>query len=115
MFKIVTQIDKFKSTNNTSHITKRSKRLQIANMLLIDEKASLIGYYIIDKNHKNGLEVHAVYNNGIVKIYNYNTSKFITCLICREAQIKRYNIEITSTMKKKIKTHISHGYNNIAF
>ena len=115
MFQIIKQIDEFKSMDNTSHITKRSKRLQVANMLLVNEKASLIGYYVIDKNHDNGLEVHAVYNNGIVKIYNYDTSKFITCLICREAQIKRYNIKLTSTMKKKIKTHIKNHYNEIAF
>lgn len=115
MFQIIKQINDFKSINNTSHIMKRSKRLQIANMLLVSEKASLIGYYVVNKNHDNGLEVHAVYNNGIVKIYNYSTSKFITCLICREAQVKRYDIKLTSTMKKKIKAHVSKGYNQIAF
>ena len=115
MFKYVRMIDNFKSLDATNHITKRSKRVQIANMLLLTESASLIGYYVIDTGHENGLEVHAVYNNGIVKVYNANSHKFITVLIAREAQIARYQIRITKTMHKKIKSHIEQGYNQIAF
>ena len=115
MFKYVRMIDNFKSLDATNHITKRSKRVQIANMLLLTESASLIGYYVIDTGHENGLEVHAVYNNGIVKVYNANSHKFITVLIAREPQIARYEIRITKTMHKKIKSHIEQGYNEIAF
>ena len=116
MFKYVRTIDSFKSLDVTNHITKRSKRLQVANLLLLTESASLIGYYVIDTGHDNGLEVHAVYNNGIIKIYNLNTSKLITVLIARIGQMKRYpNIDITKTMKRKIKSHVANGYNNIAF
>ena len=115
MFKYVRMIDNFKSLDATNHITKRSKRLQVANMLLLTESASLMGCYVIDTGHENGLEVHAVYNNGIIKVYNLNTRKFITVLVAREAQIKRYGIKITKTMHKKIKSHIENGYNQIAF
>lgn len=116
MFTYVRMIDNFKSLNTTNHINLRSERLKIANALIFSEKASLIGYYVIDTGHANGLEVHAVYNNGIIKIYNLRTLKFITVLIARIGQIKRYpNIEITKTMKRKIKAHIQNGYNEIAF
>lgn len=116
MFKYVRTINNFKSLDETNHITKRSKRLQVANMLLFTESATLIGCYVIDTGHENGLEVHAVYNNGIIKIYNLRTLKFITVLIARIGQIKRYpNIEITKTMKRKIKEHVKNGYNEIAF
>ena len=116
MFKYVKMINDFKSLNETNHITKRSKRLQIANMLLFTESATLIGCYVIDTGHDNGLEVHAVYNNGIIKIYNLHTSKFVTVLIARVGQMKRYpDIEITKTMKRKIKDHIQNGYNKIVF
>ena len=116
MFKYVRTINNFKSLDETNHITKRSKRLQVANMLLFTESATLIGCYVIDTGHANGLEVHAVYNNGIIKIYNLRTLKFITVLIARIGQIKRYpNIEITKTMKRKIKEHVKNGYNEIAF
>lgn len=57
---------------------------------------SLHGYvvksYIVDTGHKNGLEVHDVYSNSVVKIYNYNTNKHITDIIARPNQIKRYGI-----------------------
>ena len=116
MFTYVRMIEDFKSLNETNHITKRSKRLQIANMLLFTESATLLGCYVIDTGHANGLEVHAVYNNGIIKIYNLRTSKFITVLIARVNQMKRYpNVEITKTMKRKIKAHVKNGYNNIVF
>lgn len=116
MFKYVRTIDSFKSLDVTNHITKRSKRLQVANMLLFTESATLLGCYVIDTGHENGLEVHAVYNNGIIKVYNLRTSKFITVLIARIGQMKRYpDIEITKTMKRKIKSHIQNGYNEIAF
>lgn len=116
MFKYVRMIDNFKSFDTTNHITKRSKRLQIANMLLLTESATLIGCYVIDTGHDNGLEVHAVWNNGIIKIYNLNTSKFVTVLIARIGQMKRYpNIEMTKTMKRKIKAHVQNGYNEIIF
>lgn len=116
MFKYVRMIDNFKSLDATNHITKRSKRLQIANMLLFTESATLLGCYVIDTGHENGLEVHEVWNNGIIKVYNLHTSKFITVLIARVGQMKRYpNIEITKTMKRKIKDHVQNGYNEIAF
>ena len=116
MFTYVRMIENFKSLNETNHITKRSKRLQVANMLLFTESATLIGYYVIDTGHDNGLEVHAVWNNGIIKIYNLSTSKFVTVLIARIGQMKRYpNIEVTKTMKRKIKDHIQNGYNEIVF
>lgn len=116
MFIYVRMLNDFKSLNVTNHINSRSERLRIANTLIFSEKASLIGYYVIDTGHVNGLEVHAVYNNGVIKIYNLRTSKFITVLIARVNQMKRYpNIEITKTMKRKIKSHVQNGYNNIAF
>ena len=116
MFTYVRMIEDFKSLNETNHITKRSKRLQIANMLLFTESATLLGCYVIDAGHENGLEVHAVYNNGVIKIYNLRTLKFITVLIARVGQMKRYpNVEVTKTMKRKIKDHVQNSYNEIAF
>lgn len=116
MFTYVRMLNDFKSLNTTNHINSRSERLKIANALIFSEKASLLGYYVIDTGHKNGLEVHAVYNNGVIKIYNLRTLKFITVLIARIGQMKRYpDIEITKTMKRKIKAHIQNGYNEIAF
>ena len=69
----------------------------------------------VNKGHANGNEIHLVYNNGVVKVYNENTRKFITVLIARVPQIERYKVKITKTMRKKINLHIKQGYNNITF
>lgn len=115
MFQLLGYMDNFKAGDHTSHALKRSKRLQIAERLIIEESAKVIKIAVVNKGHKNGNEIHLVYNNGIVKIYNANTRRFITVLIARVPQIERYKIKITRTMRKKINLHIKQGYNHIEF
>ena len=115
MFELIGYMDNFKACGNTSHALNRSKRLQIAERLIIEESAKVVKIALVDKGHKNGNEIHLVYNNGIVKVYNERTRKFITVLIARVPQIERYKVKITKTMRNKIKSHIKQGYNNIEF
>ena len=115
MFELLGYMETFKAGGNTSHALNRSKRLQVAERLIIEEAAKVVKIAIVNKGHKNGNEIHLVYNNGIVKIYNANTRKFITVLIARVPQVERYKVKITKTMRKKIESHIAKGYNNIAF
>ena len=115
MFQLIGYIETFKAGGNTSHALNRSKRLQIAERLIIEESAKVIRIAVVNKGHKNGNEIHLVYNNGIVKVYNARTRKFITVLIARVPQIERYNIKVTKTMRKKINLHIKQGYNQIEF
>ena len=115
MFQIIGYIERFTPSTNTQHVANRSRRLQVAQQLIITESAKVCCIAIVNKGHENGNEVHVIYNNGVIKIYNANTCRFITVLIAREPQIKRYEIKITKTMRKKINTHVANGYNNIAF
>ena len=116
MFRMIKTIDSFAPSNKaTEHTKERQKRLALANQLIISESAKVIQNTICDTGHKNGLEVHVVYNNGVVFVYNMKTRKLITVLIARAPQIERYNIVVTKTMKQKIKSHIKQGYNNIEF
>ena len=115
MFQLIGYMDNFTACGQTSHAVNRSKRLQVAERLIIEESAKVCKIAIVNKGHKNGNEIHLVYNNGIVKVYNEHTRKFITVLIAREPQIVRYKIKVTKTMRKKIKSHIEQGYNNITF
>ena len=115
MFQMIGYTDNFKAGGNTSHAANRSKRLQIAERLITEESAKVIKIAVVDKGHKNGNEIHLVYNNGIVKVYNARTRKFITVLIARVPQIERYNIKVTKTMRNKVKSHIANGYNHIEF
>ena len=115
MFQLIGYMDSFAICGNTSHIANRSKRLQIAERLIINESAKVCKIAVVNKGHENGNEIHLVYNNGVVKIYNERTRKFITVLIARVPQIERYKVKITRTMRNKIKSHIAKGYNQIEF
>ena len=115
MFQLIGYTDSFTPCGITAHGVTRSKRLQIAERLIYEESAKVIKIAVVNKGHKNGNEIHIVYNNGVVKVYNENTRKFITVLIARVPQIERYKIKVTKTMRNKIKSHIAKGYNHIEF
>ena len=115
MFELLGYIETFTAGGQTSHAVNRSKRLQIAERLITEESAKVLKIAVVNKGHKNGNEIHVVYNNGVVKVYNEHTRKFITVLIARVPQIERYKVKITKTMRKKIELHIKQGYNNITF
>ena len=115
MFELLGYMEEFTAGGQTSHAVNRFKRLQVAERLIIEESAKVIKIAVVNKGHENGNEIHLVYNNGIVKIYNANTRKFITVLIARVPQVERYKVKITKTMRKKIESHIAKGYNQIEF
>ena len=115
MFELIRYMDNFAACGKTSHAVKRSKRLQVAERLIIEESAKVLKIAVVNKGHANGEEIHVVYNNGVVKVYNERTCKFITVLIARVPQVERYNIRVTKTMKHKIESHIKQGYNHIEF
>ena len=115
MFELIGYTDNFTPCGITAHGVNRSKRLQVAERLIIEESAKVIKIAVVNKGHANGNEIHIVYNNGVVKIYNANSCKFITVLIARVPQIERYKVKITKTMRNKIKSHIKQGCNHIEF
>ena len=115
MFELLGYIETFTACGQTSHAVNRSKRLQIAERLIIEESAKVLKIAVVNKGHKNGNEIHIIYNNGVIKVYNEHTRKFITVLIARVPQVERYKIKVTKTMRNKIKSHIKQGYNQIAF
>ena len=115
MFQLIGYIETFTACGKTSHAVNRSKRLQIAERLIIEESAKVLKIAVVNKGHKNGNEIHVILNNGIIKVYNARTRKFITVLIARVPQIERYQIKVTKTMQAKIKSHIAKGYNHIEF
>ena len=115
MFELIGYADNFTPCGQTSHVVNRSKRLQVAERLIIEESAKVVKIAVVNKGHANGNEIHIIYNNGIVKVYNERTRRFITVLIARVPQIERYKVKVTKTMRNKIKSHIAKGYNNITF
>lgn len=115
MFELIGYTETFTPCGYTSHVVNRSRRLQVAERLIIEESAKVIRIAVVNKGHANGNEIHVIFNNGIIKVYNARTHKFITVLIARVPQVERYKIKVTKTMRNKIKSHVAKGYNNIAF
>ena len=115
MFELIGYIETFKAGGQTSHALNRSKRLQVAERLIYEESAKVLKIAVVNKGHANGSEIHVVYNNGVVKVYNERTHKFITVLIARVPQVERYNVKVTKTMRNKINSHVAKGYNHIEF
>lgn len=115
MFQLIGYAENFTPCGTTTHGVNRSKRVQVAERLIIEECAKVVKIAVVDKGHTNGNEIHVVYNNGVVKVYNARTRKFITVLIARVPQVERYKIKVTKTMRNKIKSHVKNGYNQIEF
>ena len=115
MFELLGYMETFTAGGQTSHAVNRSKRLQVAERLIIEESAKVIRIAVVNKGHENGEEIHVIFNNGIIKVYNARTRKFITVLIARVPQVERYKIKVTKTMRNKIKSHVKNGYNQIEF
>ena len=92
----------FINKEETKHLKERNERINIY------EKYNLLSYnfvscFKVDKDHKNGLEIHAINENGLIYVYNFKSRKLITILNARSDQIKRYynalKIEIPNTVK----------------
>ena len=50
----------------------------------------VVDSFVIDKRHKDGLELHSLTDKGVIIIHNLTSGKLVTKLIARERQIRRY-------------------------
>lgn len=99
--------------------TKRSNREKFI-VEQLGGYGKVVDSFIVDTGHPKGKEIHQITDNGIIKIYNANSGVFITSLIARVGQIKRYyklfNREPPKEYKDIIKLAQMHkqlGYNYI--
>lgn len=80
-----------------------------------------ISAFIVNKKHKNGLEVHAIDKNGFIVVFNFKSKKIITVISATPYQIERYYKKLNSKMNdevlKAIKTsderNKKYNFNNI--
>ena len=78
----------------------------------------IIDSFIVNKGHKDGIEMHCVTSNGLIVIYNVNTRKLITKLIARPQQVKRYYMHTKSKnppeeLLELCRLHQENGFNNL--
>ena len=70
------------------YIKIRNKREIFIRKHITDGNA--IDKFVINKEHKDGKEIHSITDTGLVIIHNQKSGKLITKLIARPQQIIRY-------------------------
>lgn len=69
----------------TIHSFERNERLK-----RVKEIGNTVSGFLVDKQHKDGLEEHFITDTGLIIVRNHNTNRFITALVARPGQIRRY-------------------------
>jgi len=108
--------------NSSKHASfYRENRLSKA--LELNNRSKAISTFVVDRNHRDGQEFHVITENAIVFIFNkrkyeqHSPDCFITVLIARPGQIKRYYDAIGRTAPEDVlnaaRTWQKAGYNKI--
>jgi hypothetical protein len=107
-FKNFGPIDDFVPTDNTLHLAARQNRLAA----YADGPAEKLADILVDRQHPNGLEIHRLFSNAQVNIYNQDSGKFITTLRLRPGQIDRYIVDtLTSKQIDQLKRAALNNFN----
>lgn len=89
----------------------RQKREEIIKKI---GTGNVIAIVEVDRNHRDGPELHYITDTGLIIVKNKNTKKLVTKLIARPQQIRRYFKNPTAEIKKIINLAYEHqklGYN----
>jgi hypothetical protein len=98
-------------TTSKHYLSDREKR---ENLIKKIGYGKVIKTVVVDRNHKNGPEIHEISDTGIITIFNQRSHKLITKLIARPNQIKRYfseNEVIPTKVLQLAKVHQNLAYN----
>lgn len=99
------------SNHYSKHRYKRQKLID----KYINGDGKIIDNFVVDKGHKNGLEIHSITENGLIIIRNKETNKLVTKLIAKPQQIQRYyndsNKQPPKWLLELAEWHRSLGYN----
>lgn len=89
---VIRQMKRFEAKNaldfdsRTFHGKSRVSRL----LRTSEGVGETVSGFLVDKGHENGLEELFLTTTGLIVIRNHGTGKFITALIARPGQVKRY-------------------------
>lgn len=80
----------------THHGSRRNYRREI-----MDKKGRRIISFLVDRNHRNGLEVHTIFESGLIYVQNHQSEKICTILVARYGQVHRYYKALNLVCKEK--------------
>lgn len=106
MFKIIQELNKdyINIDNLTAHCNTRYYR--------IPKCTKVVKCFLVDKNHKNGLEEHFILEDASIVVVNHKSQKVVTILKARLGQLKRYNFKISHKLKNFSLINEEFGLNN---
>ena len=108
MFKVISKssiclVDTYESI----HYTNRTDRVSAYKDYL---SSVMLDCFIVNTNHKNGLEIHCINEYGLIYIYNKDRGKLITILNPRPRQLKRYYTQLNLNVPQYIKKVMQLAY-----
>lgn len=79
-------VDALNFNERTIHSLYRKNRLERVE----GGVGETVSGFLVDNHHENGLEEHFITNNAFIIVRNHTSRKFVTVLVARPGQIKRY-------------------------
>lgn len=101
-------------------LTEHAKNMSIERKTKIKEIGigRILDYFVWDKGHKNGAEIHTITTTGLIIVRNKRTKNLVTVLIARPQQIKRYYEYYNKPLNNAVKAvltvareHTAQGFN----
>lgn len=105
MFKVIEQIEQNHTlTDATETFHSKGRKVRNNNIRdILNGCGEPLYFFLVDKGHKNGMEIHCITDNAIIIIQNFFTKKIITKLIARPGQIRRYWLNLYGFLPKNSK------------
>lgn len=88
LFKGNTADKGYERTNHSKHV-REDRQERIKQIYKVDKNGIIDRAFIVDKNHRNGLELHAVSKNGVIYVYNLESKILVTEFIANPYRISR--------------------------
>ena len=110
-----------KAAGKSLHIQDRSRAARIENALRLDSNPEIDRMFLVDKGHKDGMEVHVVTKEGFIYVFNnmklfLGQQALVTILVARPNQVERLyeacRLTADESIIAKCREHQQAGLNN---
>ena len=118
-FPVTTEM--LKASGKSLHMQDRSRAKRIENALRLDSNPEIDRIFLVDKGHRDGMEVHVVTKEGFIYVFNnmklfLRQQALVTILVARPNQVERLyeacRLTVDESIIAKCREHQMAGLNN---
>ena len=118
-FPVTTEM--LKAAGKTLHMQDRSRAARIDNALRLDSNPEIDRMFLVDKGHRDGMEVHVVTKEGFIYVFNnmklfLGQNALVTILVARPNQVERLyeacRLTADESIIAKCRAHQAAGLNH---